>query len=264
MKHIYFITFLLISQLAMADSLDVTGFKQIPNDISSSRYPRLDANDNTCALIKVLSALDGLGFESNVGIVGNIEKKAGTSENLDNFKEITITSKPTGANLSLNGKSEGTTPQTLTTNFGKNTIQLTKKGYNDLQETITVTDQQDTHTFTMIPDQKTIAQLDFNKYKRRKNWWLTGTIVSGAIGGYFLYSAEKHYNDYKTAGDDATDLHDKIEKEDIIWPVAFGVSGICAVFTTINLSKQNRAKKRLNISLAPIDHGGLLSLKMNF
>nr|NQU90014.1 PEGA domain-containing protein [Bacteroidota bacterium] len=199
-------------------------------------------------------------------VVINEGQRVSITENLDNFKEITIISSPTGANLSLNGKSEGSTPQTLTTNFGKKTIRLTKTGYNDLQETLTVTDQQDTYNFTMISDQKAIARMDFDKFKRRKNWWLTGTLVSGAIGGYFLYSAEKHYKDYQTEIDEdaATDLHDKIENEDKIWPVALGMSGICAVFTTINFVKQIKAKKQLNISLVPVNQGGLLSLKMKF
>ena len=185
-------------------------------------------------------------------------------ENLDNFTEITINSSPSGANLTLNGKSEGTTPQTLTTNFGKNTIHLTKSAYNDLQETFTVTEKQNTYSFTLVSDQKAMAQMDFKKYKKRKNWWLAGTIVSAAAGGYFYYSAEKHYDEYKTATTDATDLFNKVEMEDTIWPVALGVSGVCAIMTIINGSKQGKAKKRMSVAAVPLEGGGMLCVRVKF
>ena len=76
-KPLYLFLFLFIAQHALADSLDVSGYKQIPNDISATRYPKFDANDKLCALIKVISDIDQLGFERNMGIVGNIEKKTG-------------------------------------------------------------------------------------------------------------------------------------------------------------------------------------------
>jgi len=75
MKPIYLILLLFISGYTWADSLDVSAYKQIPNDISATRYPRYDANDKMCALIRIISDLDQLGFESNQRIVGNIEKK---------------------------------------------------------------------------------------------------------------------------------------------------------------------------------------------
>jgi len=77
MKKLYLITFVLIANVAISQTLEVTDFRQIPNDISASRYPRLDANDNNCALIKILTSIKGMGFESNLGIVGNIENKSG-------------------------------------------------------------------------------------------------------------------------------------------------------------------------------------------
>ena len=77
MKQVYLAICLFISITAFADSLDVTGYKQIPNDISAQRFGRYDANDKLCALIKVISDIDNLNFDAGLRIVGNIEKKAG-------------------------------------------------------------------------------------------------------------------------------------------------------------------------------------------
>lgn len=191
-------------------------------------------------------------------------QRTSVNHDLKNFREITIKSNPSGANLLLNGKSEGVTPKTLTTQFGKNTLVLSKSGYNDFQETFTVTEQQETYTFNLVSNQKALAQMDFRKYKTRKNWWLGGTLATAAAGGYFYFSSEKHYDEYQSATSDASDLHNQIKTEDILWPTFFGISGVCAVVTIINASKQGKAKKKINLSAVPFDSGGLLSIQMNF
>jgi hypothetical protein len=192
-----------------------------------------------------------------------IEKtRTDVKENLSNFKEITITSLPTGANLMLNGKNEGNTPKTLTAPFGENKLKLSKSGYIDLDQSFKVTAQQNTYPFSMTSDKKAMAQIDFRKYKWRKNMWLTGTVLTAAAGGYFYYSAERHYDQYQTATENASKLHNQVKTEDIIWPVAFGVSGICGIMTIIYASKQGKVKKQINFSANPLDSGGILSFKV--
>ncbi|MCD4730380.1 MAG: PEGA domain-containing protein, partial [Bacteroidales bacterium] len=190
-------------------------------------------------------------------------ERTDVKENLSNFKEITISSNPSGATLILNGKSEGNTPKTLTTSFGDNSLKLSKNGYNNFEQDFNVIEQKSKYEFTMTSDRNAMAQLEFKKYKRRKNLWLSGTLLSAAVGGYFLYSAEKHYDEYKSATDNATDLHDQIKTEDTIWPIAFGVSGVCAIMTIVNASKQSKAKKRISISAIPLNEGGILSLNIS-
>jgi hypothetical protein len=102
------------------------------------------------------------------------------SENLSNFRKITLTSNPAGANLIFNGKSEGTTPRTLTAPFGKNKVKLTKNGYIDFEREFQVTEQKSKYSFKMTSDQKALAQMDFRKYKRRKNIWLGATLATAA------------------------------------------------------------------------------------
>ena len=187
-------------------------------------------------------------------------ERTNIKENLSNFKKITLTSNPPGAGLVLNGKSEGTTPKTLTAPFGTNKVKLTKNGYIDLEREFQVTEQKDKYSFKMTSDKKAMAQMDFRKYKKRKNIWLGATIVTAATGGYFAYSANKHYDNYKTATDNATELHDQIKTEDIIWQTALGVSGICAIITIVNASKQGKAKRQMNISALPVEGGGMVSI----
>lgn len=205
------------------------------------------------------------GF-STVKTTAEVKENQRTSVNQDmkNFREITIKSNPSGANLTLNGKSEGSTPKTLTIQYGKNTLTLSKPGYNDLNETFTVTEKQETFTFNLVSNQKALAQMDFKKYKTRKNWWLGGTLASAAAGGYFYYAANKGYTDYDNATSDASDLHDQVETYDKLWPTFFGVSGVCAVMTIINASKQGKAKKKMNLTAAPVDGGGVFGITMNF
>ncbi|MBM3435900.1 MAG: PEGA domain-containing protein [Bacteroidetes bacterium] len=199
---------------------------------------------------------------AEVKITTEIKEKVRTEvkENLSNFKEITITSLPTGANLLLNGKNEGNTPKTLTAPFGENMLKLSKTGYIDLDQSFRVTARQDTYPFSMTSDKKAMAQMDFRKYKWRKNLWLSGTILSAAACGYFYYSAEKHYDEYQTATENATKLHDQIVTEDIVWKAAAGVAGVCGILTIVNGAKQRQARHKMNISMIPVRGGGMMSV----
>ena len=134
-------------------------------------------------------------------------QRTSLDENLSNFKEILITSKPSEANFSINGREMSVTPEKLTTHFGENSITLSKKGYIDLHESFTVTEEKDKYSFELVSDEKAIAQMDFKKYKKIKNIFLGATAVTAGIGAYYAYSANKHYEEYKDATEDATHLH---------------------------------------------------------
>jgi hypothetical protein len=186
------------------------------------------------------------------------------NENMSNFREVRISSNPSTASLIINKKDEGSTPKTLTLPFGENTIRLEKTGYQTLEQKFTITEQQREYSFTMLSDAKAMAKADFYKYKKQKNYWLAGTIASAGIGGYFYYSANKHYDEYKTATNDAEDLHDQIMMEDKIWPAAFVVSGLCGVMTYISAKKQGKARKKMDFSAVPVEGGGMVMVRWNF
>lgn len=202
---------------------------------------------------------------ADVKITAEIIEKTRTEvkENLSNFKQITITSIPADASFTLNEKEEGTTPKSLTAPFGENKIHLSKSGYTDLIQTFRVTRDQSTYPFTLISDTKALAQMDFRKFKFRKNLWLSGMVLTAAAGGYFYYSAERHYDQYQTATEHATKLHNQIVTEDIVWKAAAGVAGVCGIMTIINAAKQRQARHKMNISMVPMREGGMVSLMVN-
>ena len=74
---IFLVLSLLFSITSIADEFEVKKFEKAPNDISARTNAREDVNGNDCAIIKILTDLDGLGFESNLGIVGHVVKKPG-------------------------------------------------------------------------------------------------------------------------------------------------------------------------------------------
>ena len=78
MKTIYLTLFfsLIIALQSFADEFEVRSFKKLPTDISAVRFEKLDANDEKCAIVKVLTDLSSLSFESNSGIVA-VEEKTG-------------------------------------------------------------------------------------------------------------------------------------------------------------------------------------------
>ncbi len=62
-----------------ADEFKILSFQKAEGEITAinQRYKRLDDNDLTCAIIKVRSDIQGLGFEASNPIVGDVEYKNG-------------------------------------------------------------------------------------------------------------------------------------------------------------------------------------------
>jgi hypothetical protein len=70
-------TFLLIYLLVpatWADEFIVLDFRAVPSDLEARRFEKTDANGQSCALIKVLTDIEGLNFESNLQIVASSYK----------------------------------------------------------------------------------------------------------------------------------------------------------------------------------------------
>lgn len=77
LRSLFIILISTISQVCLADEFKITSFTTDPSDLAAIRYERKNINDESCAIIKVLTDLDGLKFESNLGIVGDIVQKTG-------------------------------------------------------------------------------------------------------------------------------------------------------------------------------------------
>jgi hypothetical protein len=95
MKKILTILLFTISVTLFASEFKVRSFDFNQNDLSARRNPRTDANDENCAIIKVSCDIPNLNFDSNAGIVGEIEYKKGEywvyvspgEKEIDVFKE---------------------------------------------------------------------------------------------------------------------------------------------------------------------------------
>lgn len=76
MRRIILLLALVLSAIATTSAAEflVKSFGESPNDLAAKKFSRMDINDETCAIIKVLTDLDELMFESNLGIT-HIEQK---------------------------------------------------------------------------------------------------------------------------------------------------------------------------------------------
>jgi hypothetical protein len=69
----------------------------------------------------------------------------------------------------------------------------------------------------------------FKKHKTLKSVWLTTALISTGAGILTMTKANSLYDDYQTAGENAADIHKKIETLDVVYPVAFGIAAFSAV-----------------------------------
>lgn len=78
MKHFYAIVFILFLSFELeAQTFRVLSFEEELSDLSAIKYERKDVNDQKCAIIKVYTNLNGLLFETRLGIEGDIITKTG-------------------------------------------------------------------------------------------------------------------------------------------------------------------------------------------
>lgn len=65
------------SSLLFSQEFDVRSFSKDPNDISGIRFPRKDVNNQSAAVIKVRTNLQGLNYNCNSGFIGDPVEKDG-------------------------------------------------------------------------------------------------------------------------------------------------------------------------------------------
>jgi hypothetical protein len=186
------------------------------------------------------------------------------NETLASGKQVTIESTPGGASLFINGKPEGTTTARLTLPFGNSNLKLTREGYVDFTGVMNVTEAQDVYRFNLIADATALAMKQQKKYNSRKNFFLITTGVSAATSAVFYFGANKQYDNYLTAANDATEIRQKVETYDLIWQSAAVVAAGSATLAIIYGAKNRQAKKKINLSAIPVEGGGVLSLRVKF
>ncbi len=77
MKKFFLLLLLIITVQSFADEFKVKSFTYNPNSQIAKRYPRLDQNNQVCALVLIETRLRGVIFEADQAIVGDIRLKQG-------------------------------------------------------------------------------------------------------------------------------------------------------------------------------------------
>ena len=77
MRFTLFFLIVLSAQLAFANKFIVESFKTDRGDLAARLYERKDVNNDVCALIKIRTDIQGLKFDVNTNITGNIDYKQG-------------------------------------------------------------------------------------------------------------------------------------------------------------------------------------------
>ena len=150
-------------------------------------------------------------------------------------------------NFTLSGlkTTKGITPQTINElPIGKYTILLHKQGYISLEKKINV-DWKKTTTVSASLKSINAIEKEISSLKLKRNLWIAGGTVLTGIGGYLRFSADKHYDEYRSAISDAGDLHKTVEMEDSINPIALGLGGGCFIPSVFYHNKIGQLKNVL-------------------
>jgi len=162
-----------------------------------------------------------------------------------NTGDLFVATDPEGAELIVDDRKMGYTPMLIEKlGIGDHQIQLKMKGYLSQFHDITIiTDRVDSLTVDMV----SIVGLEkeANKYRSTKRKLLFSSVSSAAAGLLFMALADKTYDDYQTATDDADDLYKSVQMQDGITAVSLGVSLATAIAASYYYLKQQVLTKRI-------------------
>ena len=227
----------------------------------------------------------------------DIEVTAGVKQTIDLqptpiFGSLDVITTPPGATITLEGKEQVTTPNTINNLLiGEYKVQLSKQGFGTVSRQITIEEGKITMLKETLPSTaapkiegnkmegsekpkvidkspKEIVKsysTEYYKYKKRKSLWLVSALVTGAAGTVSYLQAKSASDQYKTATTDAEDVYKKMELYNMVSPIALGVAGFCTIEFILTSGKQAKARK-LPVSFypVPLKNGGGLGLTYNF
>ena len=181
---------------------------------------------------------------------------------LDAGVDVRIVSKPSGAKINIDGKPQGYTPKTLNLTFGKKHLKLTKNEYTTLEQNIHIEENTPYFEFELISEKLVQAEKQYKKYRNTKYFWLGMTAISAGASAYFYMQVENDIKAYPDATHDATDIHNRIEQNDLYWQTAAGVAGFSLIVTCIKSIQQKKAKKRWKMAVVPAGDGAAFCLQI--
>lgn len=200
------------------------------------------------------------------------------------YGSIDVITNPAGATITINGKTYGTSPNTISNLLiGENNLQLSKQGYAEINKMIVVTEGQTTelNETLALADKvnknptKTKAEpgkkpeisysKEYYQYKKSKTIWLVSGLVTATVGTFCYLQAGKYYTEFQNATTDADALQQKVTTLDTIYPICFALAGASSVAFIIQAKKQGKAKSQsIGFYMQPVSHGTGLGLVYNF
>lgn len=171
-------------------------------------------------------------------------------DELERLAALEISSVPSNIDASINNE-KYSTPLNRELAAGEYQLRFMMPDFFTQKQTLVLMpgEQKQLH-IKLLPDVSSIKN-QIQTFNRKRNIWLGSAVASVALGAYLSYSADKHYEKYKTPGSNATALHKKIEIEDAIFPVAYSIAGISIVPVISNIIKISSLTDKLKYTYKP-------------
>jgi len=106
---------------------------------------------------------------------------------------------------------------------------------------------------------------NYFKLKKSKKIWLGSAIGFGAVGTVSYFLSKNYYNQYQSATTDAVNLYNKVELQNKIYPIAFGLAGFCGLEVFLKSRRLNKAdESHTSLTIFPLNNGGGVGLTYKF
>ena len=106
---------------------------------------------------------------------------------------------------------------------------------------------------------------NYYKLKKSKKIWMYSAIGFGTIGTVSYFLSKNYYNQYQSATTDAVDIYNKVEFQNKIYPIAFGLAGFCSLEVILKSRRINKAdKEHISFNVFPLESGGGMGLTYKF
>lgn len=106
---------------------------------------------------------------------------------------------------------------------------------------------------------------NYYKLKKSKKIWMYSAIGFGAVGTVSYVLSKNYYNQYQSATTDAESLYNKVELQNKIYPIAFGIAGFCSLEVILKSRRINKAdKEHISLNVFPLGNGGGFGLTYKF